>query len=227
MKKITDNSIFNKISIALNAGILILFIISMVLLLGFDKVNVEYVHYQRTHDKANEELRTAQQPTRGDSIRLANYKYRLDTLLVKEMPTDKNAAKALTETIERISNNVDEHTKIKHSNDSVVAVKAAIYEPIKEKYDSLAEEAGSKKNTFKWVFTFTLILLVAKIFIFAFWNYKSAINNRIAADWTKKSSKPYWAFLGWIIPAYNFIKPYSFLSEICDDTEYIIENHDA
>ncbi|MDR2980092.1 MAG: DUF4328 domain-containing protein [Bacteroidales bacterium] len=224
MKKITNNSIFNKISLVLNAAILIVFIISMVLLRNFDKVNVEYVQYEKEHDKANEELRTAQQPTRGDSIRLATYQYRLDTLSVKEMPKDKKAADALKETIENATHRVNEQAKVKRTNDSVVAVKFAVYAPIKDKFDNLEQDRSGKKGTFKLVFAVFIILLVIKICVFAFWNYRSALNLRGLADWLKESSSPFWAFVGWLIPAYNFIKPVSFLSEVIDDTECVLED---
>lgn len=224
MKKITNNSIFNKISLVLNAAILVVFIVSMMLLRNFDKVNVEYVQYEREYDKANEELRTAQQPTRGDSIRLATYQYRLDTLSVKEMPKNKKEADALKETIERVTNYVNEHTKTKRINDSVVAVKFAVYAPIKDKFDNLEQDRADKKGIFKLVFAFFIILLVIKICVFAFWNYRSALNLRALADWVKKSSAPFWAIVGWLIPGYNFIKPISFLSEVTDDTEYILED---
>lgn len=224
MKKITDNSIFNKISLPLNIGILIVFIISMFLLNGFDRVNIEYVFFQSVYDKANEGLRTAQQPTRADSIRVATYQYRLDTLRAKEMPKDKKQAEALTETIERVTKNLEDHLQVKHVNDSIVEAKMNIYIPVKEKYDHLTQEVANKKGTFKTVFIICLVLLFIKIMVFAFWNYKNALNVRNIVAWSKKGSSPFWAILGWFIPAYNFIKPLSFLNENIEDTEYILED---
>jgi hypothetical protein len=37
-----------------------------------------------------------------------------------------------------------------------------------------------------------------------------------------KSAAPYWAYLGWFIPVYNFIKPYTVFAETFNETNYIL-----
>ena len=40
----------------------------------------------------------------------------------------------------------------------------------------------------------------------------------------EKSTKPYWAILGWFIPVYNLMKPCSVFSELWDETKYILKD---
>jgi hypothetical protein len=47
-------------------------------------------------------------------------------------------------------------------------------------------------------------------------------NLCITSPWMKKSVAPYWAFLGWFIPGYNFIKPYSVFAETFNETNLIL-----
>ncbi|MDR1112888.1 MAG: DUF4328 domain-containing protein, partial [Bacteroidales bacterium] len=51
------------------------------------------------------------------------------------------------------------------------------------------------------------------------------INNLLhITEWMKRGSHPIWAFAGWLIPAYNFVKPFSFFSEIWNDTDYLLKD---
>jgi hypothetical protein len=38
----------------------------------------------------------------------------------------------------------------------------------------------------------------------------------------KKSTSPYWAYLSWLIPGYNLVKPYTVFAEIYNETNYIL-----
>jgi hypothetical protein len=67
-----------------------------------------------------------------------------------------------------------------------------------------------------------IFLFVVKIKFFATWNYKTLRNLRITSPWMKQSTAPFWAFLGWIIPGYNLIKPYMVFSEVYTESNYIL-----
>jgi hypothetical protein len=38
----------------------------------------------------------------------------------------------------------------------------------------------------------------------------------------KKSAAPFWAYLGWLIPGYNFFKPYTVFAEVYNESNYIL-----
>ncbi|MCL2245937.1 MAG: hypothetical protein FWC10_02355, partial [Lentimicrobiaceae bacterium] len=64
MKKITKNVSFGKLAMLANVFILGMFIISMVCLLNFDKVNVKLVHQTPAYESAFAYLRDVEKPRR-------------------------------------------------------------------------------------------------------------------------------------------------------------------
>ncbi len=224
MKKITNNASWGKLSIIFNILILVFFIISMVFLMKFDKVNLQFVEAVPVYQKSLENLRIAEQPTRADSVTVAHYQYRVDTLRARPVPTNRKDAQALTSEIERVNALLQEKIEIRDQHDSIVQVRRASFSPIESKYNTLEEEMLQSRKTFNIILTIFIILMVVKIFMFAFWSYKNANNVRQSARWAKKATAPFWAFLGWLIPVYNLVKPYSFTSEFWNDTEYLLKD---
>ena len=72
----------------------------------------------------------------------------------------------------------------------------------------------------------TLFLFVAKIIIFGILNLLSLKNLRVSSPWMSKSTAPFWGLVAWIIPGYNFIKPYVVFSEVWSETSYILKDRE-
>ena len=67
MKKLTNNTMLGKLTLILNAVVLLLFIISMMMLLKFDKTNQVVISQRAGYEKAYEEYVMAQHPLKQDS----------------------------------------------------------------------------------------------------------------------------------------------------------------
>ena len=148
----------------------------------------------------------------------------MDTISAKPMPTNKKEAQALQSEIDRITGVYHEKVAVKASNDSIALATKAAFAPVEADYLTLEENVAKAKSGFSVIFAIMFIVLVVKIFVFAFMNYKNSLNIRGTADWAKKASNPLWAFIGWIIPVYNFVKPYSFFNELSEDTTYLLKD---
>lgn len=224
MGKITNNTKFGLFTILCNAIVFVCFIIAMVFLMKFDKINIQYIEKKPQYERAFDALKVAEQPIRADSATVAHYQYRVDTLTAKPIPSNKNDAKKLTDEISRVTDILNEKIDIKAQNDSILNVRRAYFAPIEEDYKGIQSEVFTAKKTYRLILTITFILFALKVLLFGFWNYKNANNIRQSAKWAKKGSAPFWAFVGWLIPVYNFIKPYSFYSELTNDTVYLLKD---
>lgn len=224
MKKNSNNSKYGNIAIILNALIFVVFIVFLLTLRNFDKANVEYQKFIPTYTVTADELRSAQQPTRQDSVFVAQYQYRVDTMSTKAVPATRKEADIYKAELERLTKLLNEKLSIKKSNDSIVALKKVIFSPIESKYHELETITNNNKSTcLIWIAIF-IIFVIIKIGVWAIWTYKNAKSIRNASSWAQKSTKPFWAWLGWIIPILNFSKPYAFLSELWDDTDYLLKD---
>ncbi len=78
MKKLTDNTSLGKLILLCNVVVLVLFIISMLFLMKFDKTNNAVIQERNHYNKLYEEYAMAQHPLRQDSAEVAYYQYKLD-----------------------------------------------------------------------------------------------------------------------------------------------------
>jgi hypothetical protein len=224
MKKITNNSKFGKLSIILNLLILVFFIISMVFILKFDEVNVKFVAKKPEFEKARENLREVEQPRRRALAEVEHYQVRLDSLVKKAVPTDAKLRKEYEENLKRVREVLPEKKAQLASIDSLIGVEQLFFEPIQTVYSDLentTNQAKSRFNLFIWI---TVALVFVKILVFGYWKYRNIINLRNATPWMKKGVAPFWGIVGWLIPGYNLIKPYSVFAEIWNETEYILKD---
>ncbi|MBO4481212.1 MAG: DUF4328 domain-containing protein [Bacteroidales bacterium] len=227
MKNITNNSKQAKLTMLLNLLVLVFFIISMVFLLNFDKKNKTMLTDKPTYEFYQDALRNAEQPLKQHTAELDYYKVKMDTLQAnKPDAKNKKELKKWQEEEKRISGILEEKEAQLASTDSTIAVAKATFEPIEANYHQLENDMASSKKTYKVMIWLTILLLVAKIACFAWWNYKNSLNLHEVAPWMKKGMKPFWAYLGWIIPVYNLIKPFSFFNEIWDETTYVLNDKD-
>jgi len=222
MKKITNNASFGKLAMLFNLLILCMFIVSMVCLLSFDKVNRKVIKEKPAYEQADVELRDVEKPRRQAQAEVDYYAEKLTTLQEQPMPENKKQAKEHQEEIERTINTL-ETKKIELAKvDDAINLQIILFEAIKVPFDDLTNEVNSAKNLFKITLWITILLFVAKVLLFGTWNYKNLKNLRITSPWMKKSTAPFWAYLGWFIPVYNFFKPYMVFAEVYNESNDIL-----
>jgi hypothetical protein len=224
MKKISNNVFLGRLTQILDLAILAFFIISVIFLLKFDKVNVVMVNSEPSYLKAKDHLHTVEHPLKQNQAEVEYYAYKLDTLTQHQaaVAKDKKAAKALQEDIDRTKKTLGEKQEILAQTEQAIADERAAFEPIEAEYNDMVaktEAAEGSYNVFLWI---TIILFVVKVLVWAIWNYKNSINLRNVCPWMEKATAPSWAFWSWIIPVYNLIKPYAFFNEIFEETEYAL-----
>jgi hypothetical protein len=226
MKKITDNALLGKLAMLFNVLILGMFIISMVCLLSFDKVNIKLVKETPAFKEADSELREVEKPRRQAQTEVDYYANKLENLLKEEVSADKRKAKDHQDEIDRTKNTLESKEEELEKVDAAIAQQNILYEAIKVPFDDLSKKVGAAKKVFNITLYFTLLLFIVKIIFFAAWNYKNLLNLRLTSPWMKKSTAPYWAYLSWLIPGYNLVKPYNVFAEILNEKNYILADKD-
>lgn len=223
MKKISNNTFLGKLIQILNLVVVVFFILSIVFLLKFDKINVVKVNDEPAYLKAKEELHTIEHPLKQAEAEVDYYTTKLDTLKQHQATlTDKKEIKSMQEDIDRTTNTLSEKKKVLAETEVTIAEARASFEPIETEYNDLVAQDEAAKKTFNIFMLITIICFVAKIVIWAIWNYKNAKNLRETCTWMSEATHPSWAFFGWIIPIYNLIKPYTFYKEVFDETDYAL-----
>lgn len=224
MKNITDNSLWSKLTLLLNALLLVFFILSMVFLMKFDKTNVAVVAERPAYEKSYEDFVMAQHPLKQDSAEVAYYAYKLDTLTQKLSSVDKADRKALEDAINVTKGTLAEKKDIQAAHVKEIAEKETEYAPVQAHWDEINQANDKTKKGFVAIAIVTLIFFVLKIAAMATWNYKNSKNIHNAAAWMKSGMPAWMSYVGWIIPVYNLIKPVSFFKEIWEETDYILED---
>ena len=222
MKKITNNAPFGKLVMLFNVLILCMFIVSMVCLLNFDKFNVKLVNWKPEYEKSEQQLRKVEEPKRKAQAEVDYYAQKLENLKQAEVPADRKKAKEHNEDIERTTHTLTNKEADLAKIDAAISEQNMLFEAIKVPFDDLTKQVNSTKSVFKITIWITILLFVAKTLFFAVWNSKGLCNLRITSPWMKKSVSPYWAYLGWLIPGYNLVKPYSVFSEVYNEHNYIL-----
>ena len=223
MKKLKDNTSLGKLILVCNVVVLLLFIISMVLLMKFDKTNNAVIQDRHHYENLYESYVTAQHPMRQDSAEVAYYQYKLDTLQQKTAAT-KDEKKALSESIEVTKQTLADKKKQQEEHMAALTKLEAEYAPAKEEWDNLNQANDAAKKTF-WVMAFlTIAAFLAKTFVFAQWGAKNNQNLHNIAPWMKSGMKPWMSYVAWFVPIYNLFKPLSFFKEVWEETDYSLEN---
>ncbi|MDR2971160.1 MAG: DUF4328 domain-containing protein [Bacteroidales bacterium] len=222
MKKIANNGFFGKLAMITNVLILCMFVVSMICLLSFDKINIKLVSNTADYTNADAELREVEKPRRKAQSEVDYYAFKLDTLKKQTLPADKKKVKEQQEDIEKTEHTLEAKEAELARVDSTIHAQTLLCEAIQAPYKDLKKQAESAKFIFTITLYITILLFIIKILFFAAWNHKGLRNLRITSIWMKKSTSPYWAYLGWIIPIYNFVKPFSVFSEVYNETNYIL-----
>ncbi len=224
MKKISNNTLLGRLAQILNVVILAFFILSVIFLLNFDKVNVVKVGNEPVYLKAKEHLHSVEHPLKLNQAEVDYYAYKLDTLTQHQaaVAKDKKAVKALQEDIDRTKKTLGEKKEVLAQTEQAIADERAAFEPIEAEYNDMVAKTEAAEGTYNVFLFITLLLFLVKVFVWAVWNYKNSKNLRNVCSWMEKATAPSWAFWGWIIPIYNLIKPYAFFNELYDETEYAL-----
>lgn len=224
MKKISNNVLLGRLTQILNVAILVFFIVTIVFLLKFDKINVVKVNSEPSYLKAKEHLHAVEHPLKQNQAEVDYYSVKLDTLTEHQAKVagDKKAVKALQEDIDRTKKTLADKQEALAQTEQAIADERAAFEPVETEYNDLVSQTESAEGTFRVFMSITMLLFIIKVVVWAVWNYKNSKNLRAACPWMEKATAPSWSFWAWIIPVYNLIKPYSFFYEIFDETEYAL-----
>lgn len=223
MKKITNNTFLGKLTLILNAVVLVLFILSMVSLMKFDKTNRVVVDDRAEYEAAYEEYVTAQHPLKQDSAEVAYYQYKLDTLQQKTV-TAKDEKKALADMISQTKQTLSDKEKTMEEHIAAVADIEKSYNSIKEHWDGINADNDKTKSAFWVMAIITIIVFLVKTFVLATYGYRNSKNIHEAASWMKNGMKPFMSYVSWFVPVYNLLKPVSFVKEVWEETDYILED---
>lgn len=224
MKKVSNNTFLGKLTQILNLAVLVFFIISMVFLLKFDKLNVVTVEKEPGYLQAKEKMHEVTHPMKKNQAEVDYYAYKLDTLQQRAANADKKTLASLKEDIDRTKETLSEKEKVLAQTKADSVAQQEILTPIEDEYNNCLAQSEKAEGTFNLIFNVTLFLFAAKLVVWAIWTFKNSKNLRGICSWMDKAAAPAWAFFGWIVPVYNLIKPYSFFSEIYEETEYALKD---
>lgn len=224
MKKISNNVFLGRLTQILNVAILVLFVLSIVFLLKFDKINVVKVGAEPSYLKAKDHLHAVEHPLKQNQAEVEYYAYKLDTLSKHQaaVAKDKKAAKSLQEDIDRTKKTLADKQEALSQTEQAIADEKAVFEPIEAEYNDFVDQTAKAEGTFNVVAMITMVLFLIKIVVWAVWTYKNSKSLRNVCPWMTKAAASSWAFWGWIIPVYNLIKPYTFFNELYEETEYAL-----
>ncbi len=223
MKKITNNAKLGKISMILNGLILVCIIVTMVLLINFDKKHVTLLEDTPYYEAAQERERKAQEPLPQIIAEVEYYAHKLDTLKL-QTPEGKEAIQFQAEEMEKTLGTLTRKQRELDSLNAIVATQTMLLEPLQKQNEMYVGEKEAAHSNFKIVLWITILAIVAKILVFAKWNATNLENLRVSSKWMEKGTKPFMSYIAWIIPFYNFYKPYVIFNEIWNETEYILKD---
>ena len=223
MKKLTDNTKLGLLILLCNSVVLVLFIISMLFLMKFDKTNTAVIQERNHYNGLYESYAMAQHPLKQDSAEVAYYQYKLDTLQQKTAAT-KDERKALAESIEVTKQTLADKKKLQQDNLAKLAELENEFAPAQQTWDQLNADNNAAKKSF-WVLAgITIFAFLLKTFVFAVWGARNNKNLRAIAPWMKDGMKPWMSYVAWFVPIYNLIKPLSFFKEVWEETDYALEH---
>ena len=244
MKKVTNNVGLGKLTMLLDAVIAVCIIISVILLIRFDKVNVQYQNTKPMYDAyVQDSLRLEQVigdcqkkidnaeeqkgilTTKIDSLKAEYQVIEKDRKVEKKVKDDlQNAIKfdedQYNSFVTAIS--ADSTTQVLAA-DTLKMSRAANADMINS-YTQLEQDSKGPRGAYNVMIIITILLFIAKVVFFALWSFKNMKNVHAVSPWMEKSTKPIWAILGWCIPVYNLMKPCSVFSELWDETKYILKS---
>jgi len=244
MKKITNNVGLGKLTMLLDAVIAVCIIISVILLIRFDKVNVRYQNTKPVYDAyvqdslrleqvmgdcqkkmVNAEEQKAILTAKIDSLK-AEYKVVEKDRKVEQKVKDdlQNAIKFDEDQYNSFVTAITEDSTTQALAADTLKMSRAANAELISSYNQLEQDSKAPRGAYNVMIIITILLFIAKVVFFALWSFKNMKNVHAVSPWMEKSTKPIWAILGWCIPVYNLMKPCSVFSEIWDETKYILKS---
>ena len=244
MKKITNNVGLGKLTMLLDAVIAVCIIISVVLLIRFDKVNVQYQNTKPVYDTYvqdslrleqvigdcqkkmdNAEVQKEILTAKIDSLK-AEYKIiEKDRKVEKKVKDDlQNAIKFDEDQYNSFVTAITEDSTMQTLAADTLKMSRIANADLINTYTQLEQDSKGPRMAYNVMIIITILLLIGKVVFFALWSFKNMKNVHAVSPWMEKSTKPIWAILGWCIPVYNLMKPCSVFSEIWDETKYILKD---
>ena len=244
MKKITNNVGLGKLTMLLDAVIAVCIIISVVLLIRFDKVNVQLQNTKPLYDAYVQDSLRLEQVIGDCQKKMDNAEAQQEILLAKidslnekykAIEKDRKVEKKVKDDLQNaIKFDEDQYNSFvtAYTEDSTMQVLAgdtlkmsrAANASLIDSYTQLEQGSKSPRIAYNIMIIITIILFICKVVFFALWSFRNLKNVHAVSPWMEKSTKPMWALLGWCIPVYNLVKPCSVFSEIWDETKYILKD---
>ncbi len=244
MKKITNNVGLGKLTMLLDAVIAVCIIISVILLIRFDKVNVRYQNTKPVYDTYVQDSLRLEQIIGDCQKKIDNaaeqkgiLTNKIDSLKAeyKVIEKDRKVEKKVKDDLQNaIKFDEDQYNSFVTAitTDSTTQVQAA--DTLKMNrianaeligtYTQLEQDSKSPRMAYNVMIIITILLFIGKVVLFALWSFRNMKNVHAVSPWMEKSTKPIWAILGWCIPVYNLMKPCSVFSELWDETKYILKS---
>ncbi len=244
MKKITNNVGLGKLTMLLDAVIAVCIIISVVLLIRFDKVNVQLQNTKPMYDAyVQDSLRLEQvigdcqkkmdnavnqqqvMALKIDSLKNSYKAIEKDRTVEKKVKEDlQNAIKFDEDQLASFETSYTEDSTLQVLTNDTLKMAHAANTALIGTYTQLEQDSKSPRMAYNIMIIITIVLFICKVVLFALWSFRNMKNVHAVSPWMEKSTKPMWAFLGWCIPVYNLMKPCSVFSEIWDETKYIMKD---
>lgn len=244
MKKITNNVGLGKLTMLLDAVIAVCIIISVVLLLRFDKVNVQFQNTKPAYDAYVQDSLRLEQIMGDCQKKMDNAEEqkgiltaKIDSLKAeyKVVEKDRKVEKKVKDDLQNaIKFDEDQYNSFVTAITADSTTQALAADTLQmnrvaqadmiASYTQLEQDSKAPRSVYNVMIIITIILFIVKVVAFAFWSFKNMKNVHAVSTWMEKSTKPIWAILGWCIPVYNLMKPCSVFSELWDETKYILKN---
>lgn len=239
MKKITNNSRLGLIAMLLNAILLILIIVSVVKVSGYDTVNGKLQNVKPLYTQMGDSIKRVERAvhvcgkkiTDRESV-IAELNTQIDTLKAQSAGSAKAVQDSIKKVIEdknnQLTNNRDEikkdSTELVNIKDTLSLIQAQ-FAPIEKQYKENFDATVSPLKALNTLVLIVVFILIIKTVMMGMWMKRNMQNVCNVSPWMAKSyNKPLWGILGWFIPLYNLFKPCSFFSEMLSETNYILRD---
>ncbi len=244
MKKITNNVGLGKLTMLMDAVIAVCIIISVVMLIKFDKVNVQlqntkplYEVYVQDSLRMEQVIGDCQKKMDNAQVQMGVLTNKIDSLkgeyaaVAKDRKVEQkvkddlqNAIKFDEEQYGSFESSISTDSALMALTSDTLQMSREANSDLLAAYAQLEQDAKSPRQAYNIMIVISILLFIAKIVLFALWSFKNMKNVHAVSPWMEKSTKPMWAILGWFIPVYNLMKPCSVFSELWDETKYILKD---
>ena len=222
MKEFKQVKLFELLTHVFNGLLLILAFVTATTLLNFDKIHVVELQKTKPLEKDKEELHALKSNAFRATVEYEHRAHKMDSLN-KALPEMKDQV-VKKKTQEYLLNNKEDlaaKLRTKEELTSNLKAKEMKFEPMQAEFDKIKAEVDAKRHTFFLTLVFFILAFVLKVFAFMKMTHNQfGMLKQAKIEWMVH--KPYWAFVAWLIPIYNLIKPYKVFSELWEEADYYL-----